>query len=150
MSDSIFNAEQFLDQAITDANDTKVVPVPEGEDYLGIIEDVKARAWSKDGQSGVALDVLFNIEDVNVKAVTGRDKVTVKYGFYLDVTPSGSIDMGKGKNIKLGRLREALGLNIPGQPFSFGMMKGRMARLHVTQRPVGEDIYNDVKSVKPA
>ena len=36
MSDSIFNPEQFLDQVYEEANDTKTIPVPEGE-YLALV-----------------------------------------------------------------------------------------------------------------
>lgn len=74
----------------------------------------------------------------------------VKYSFGLDtieVDGKLRIDTGKGKNIKLGRIREVFDLNTPGQPFGFGMSEGRQARLHVTQRAEGEDIYNDVKTV---
>lgn len=35
MSESLFNAEEFLDQVTTEVNDTKVIPVPE-DYYLGI------------------------------------------------------------------------------------------------------------------
>lgn len=150
MSESIFNAEQFLDEIYEEQNDTKVIPVPEG-DYIGTVEEVKARTWvSKDKlSSGVSLDVVFLIDDENAKQATGRDKVMVKYSIGLDVTPELRIDFSRGKNVKLGKLREVFNLNTPGQPFSFHSMKGRMARVTVTQRPSedGQDIYNDIKYV---
>lgn len=150
MSESIFNVEQFLDEVHEQANDTKVIPVPEGE-YLAQIHDVKARTWtSKDkSASGVSLDVNFEIDDLNAKTITGRDKILVKYSFSLDMTDQNKLDFGRGKNVKLGKLREVLDMNVPGTAFSFLNMKGRMAKVFVTQRPSedGQDVYNDVRSV---
>jgi hypothetical protein len=66
----------------------------------------------------------------------------------LDLNESGTgMDTGKGKNVTLGRLREALGLNQPGTPFSFRQLIGRAAKISVTQRVDGDQIYNDVKGV---
>lgn len=150
MSESIFNPEEFLDQVVEQANDTRVIPVPEGE-YLAQVSDVKARTWTSRDKtsSGISLDVMFEIDDQNVKELTGREKVIVKYSPSLDLTPDNKIDFGRGKNVKLGKLREALDLNTPGVPFSFHSMKGRMAKVFVTQRPSedGQEVYNDVRSV---
>ena len=148
----MFDPNQFLDMQTTDANDTKVVPVPVGE-YLAQVSEVKARTWTSKSdptKSGVALDVQWEIEDANVKALLGRDKVTVKQGIMLDMTESGGLDMGKGKNIGLGRIREACGLNTPGQPFAASMLTGRMAKVSVTHRVDGDQIYSEVKGVAKA
>ena len=105
----MFSPEQFLDMQVTDANDTKVIPVPVGE-YTGFVEEVKVRQWQskKDpSMAGLALDIQWNIDDDGVKQLLGREKVTVKQGVMLDLTESGGLDMGKGKNLGLGRLREA-------------------------------------------
>ena len=145
---STFNPEQFLDQQITETNDTIVIPVPVGE-YIAVATGVKCRPWqSKDGsQSGLALDITWEIDDASVKEFLGRDKVTCKQGIMLDVIDSGGLDMGKGRNIGLGRLREALGLNVPGQPFAFSMIPGRAARVKVSHRVAGEEIFAEVKQV---
>ena len=62
------------------------------------------------------------------------------------------LDMGKGKNVALGRLREATDLNVPGQPFAMAMFPGRLAKIKVTQRPGNEpdQVYNDVRGVTKA
>ena len=146
---SSFNPEQFLDQQITDANDTKITPVPVG-DYTAIASDVKCRPWTSKtdpSNAGLALDITWEIDDASVKEFLSRDKVTVKQGIMLDVTESGGLDMSKGRNIGLGRLREALGLNVPGQPFSFSMVPGRVAKVKVSHRIAGEDIFAEVKQV---
>jgi hypothetical protein len=143
-----FDPDQFLNSAVTGANDTKVIPVPMGE-YQGIIEKVLPRQWqSKDGtQTGIALDVFWLIEDANVKSILGRDTVTCKQGIMLDTAPSGGLDMTKGKNIGLGRLREAVGMNDPSQSFSFHSLPGQSAKVSVQHRIVGEDTFAEVKGV---
>lgn len=143
-----FNPQEFIDATITGANDTKVIPVPLGE-YMGIIEKVSPRQWqSKDGtQSGIALDVIWLVEDSNVKQLLGRETVTVKQGIMLDLTAQGGLDLGTGKNIGLGRLREAVNKNDPSQPFSFSQLPGLSAKISVTHRTQGEDTYAEVKAV---
>lgn len=146
---SMFNPDTFLAQTIDQANDTKVVPCPPGE-FTAFIKDFKARPWTskKDpSMSGVALDVTWTVDSAEVKTLLDRDEVTVKQGIMLDMTEQGSLDMGKGKNVGLGRLREALGLNVPGQAFSFAMLTGQAAKITVTHRVDGEDVYAEVKMV---
>ena len=146
---SMFSPEQFLDMQTTDSNDTKVIPVPAGE-FIAVVEEVKARAWTSKqdpSKAGIALDIQLSIDDSNVKQLLGRDKVTVKQGIMLDMTESGGLDMGKGKNTGLGSVREALGLNTPGQPFSPTMLTGRVAKVKVEHRVDGENIYAEVKAV---
>ena len=143
-----FDPQAFLSAAISGTNDPKVLPVPVGE-YQAIIDKIAPRQWqSKDGsQTGVALDVFWSIEDANLKAVLGRETITVKQGIMLDTTASGGLDMSKGKNIGLGRLREALNKNREGESFSFDQLPGLMARVSVTHRIVGEDTYAEVRGV---
>ena len=145
----MFNPDQFLDMTITDSNSTQTVPVPVGE-YTALVSDVKCRQWQSKAdpsKSGLTLDVTWEVDDAAVKQLLGRDKVTVKQGIMLDLTEAGGLDMGKGRNIGLGRLREALNLNAPGQPFSFSMVAGRIAKVSVSHRIDGENIYAEVKGV---
>ena len=145
----MFSPEQFLDMQVTDSNDTKSIPVPVGE-YTAVAEEIKCRQWQSKqdpSKSGLTLDITWSVDDAAVKELLGRDKVTVRQGIMLDITDSGGLDMGKGRNIGLGRLREALGLNTPGQPFCFSMIAGRVAKVNVSHRIDGENIYAEVKGV---
>lgn len=146
---SMFSPEQFLDLQVTDSNDTVVVPVPVGE-YLAVVKEVKIRPWQSKAdpsKAGIALDLQWTIDDAGVKALLGRDEVNVKQGVMLDISEQGGFDMGKGKNIGLGRLREATGLNQAGQPFSVTMLTGRMAKVRVEHRAVDDQIFAEVKAV---
>jgi len=145
----MFNPDQFLDTTIDNSNDTSTIPVPVGE-YTGIVDKVAARQWTKKDDpsvGGIALDILWIVDSTDVCQLLGREKVTCKQGIMLDLTESGGIDMGKGRNIGLGRLREALDLNTPGKPFSFNMLPGQVAKINITHRISGEDIFAEVKSV---
>jgi hypothetical protein len=143
-----FDSAQFLQGSVDGAMDTKILPVPDGE-YAAIIEKIDARTWtSKDGlKSGVTLDVTWEISDEGLRQELKRQKITVRQGIMLDLDDAGKLDTSRGKNIGLGRLREALNKNVPGQPFSFNELPGCSAKIKVTQRVDGEDIYNDVKGV---
>ena len=143
-----FDAQSFIDSTINESNDTKIVPVPAGE-YMGIIDKINARQWqSKDGtQTGITLDVTWIVEDAAVKELLGRETVTVRQGVMLDINANGGLDTNTGKNVGLGRLREAVGKNTPGEPFSFTMLPGLAGKINVHHRIVGEDTYAEVKGV---
>jgi hypothetical protein len=149
-----FDTQSFLSSATTSANDTRVIPCPVGT-YQALIEKVEARQWqSKDGsKSGVALDVTWSIEDADVKSALNRENVSVRQGVMLDtkVTAEGKIvlDDSTGKNIGLGRLREAVGKNRPGETFSFDMLPGLMANVTVSHREgeTSDDVFPEIKKV---
>lgn len=148
-----FDPATFLNTTVEGQLDTKLIPCPVGE-YLAISEKVDVKPWaSKDGSSsGLKIIILWDIQDENVRQFVGREKVLVPQDIMLDLTEEGTLDMGKGKNIGLGRVREALEMNTPGEPFAIGNMQGRMATVSVSHRPGQnpEDIFHEVKRVAKA
>lgn len=148
----MFDPSQFLDMTIEGDNSTVAIPVPAGE-FAAIIDKVDVRQWTKRDDptvSGLTLEVFWAIEDDGVKEMLGRDKVLAKQGIMLDITEAGGLDMGKGKNVGLGRLRAACNLNNPGQAFSFQQLPGQFAKVTVTHRTDKDDpekIYAEVKTV---
>jgi hypothetical protein len=150
---SMFDPAQFLDATTHEAGSTESVPIPEGE-YPAIIKSITPRQWSKKDDStvsGLAFDVLYEIEDDGLKALLERKIVTIKQGFMMDMTEGGAIDYGKGKNIAWNRLRDACGLNQPGRPFSPSMLVGQFAKVMVKHRlddsSIPAVIRADVKGV---
>ena len=149
-----FNPEQFLDATITEANSTQMLPVPEG-DYTGIVlEDPKFREiqGKKDpSKTYRMMDLVWTLEDPALAEKLGRNQVNVRQSVMLDFTDNGSLDMGKGRNIALGRLREALGLNNPGQAFSFRQISGKVAKVHVKHRVTDDGrVFDEVDAVARA
>lgn len=153
----MFNAEQFMQSTYNEANSTRLKPVPPGE-YVGVIEPIDAKNFSsgisqKTGEPWARLDVYIECADQRIQDACGVPSRRIKAGIMLDMTPSGGLDMSEGKNITLGRLREAVGLNKPGQPFSFPQLGGKLVKISVQHRPDPKDasiIYEDVKAFFPA
>jgi len=148
----MFDPNQFLADTVTGANDTKYIPIPQGE-YPAIIKECKARQMPSKADASkqvTVVDVVYEIDDSTVKEVTGFDSPTVRQSIFLDLTPNGKLDMSKGKNIGLGKLREALGLNDPNKSFSFSDLPGRAAIVQVEHTPNEKspgDVYSNVAKV---
>jgi hypothetical protein len=98
----------------------------------------------------VAVDVPLEIDlsaYPDLAAKVGVPKVTLNDSIMLDTTESGGIDNSPGKNGKLRRYREALGMNTPGQPFSFRAMQGRTIKVKIKHRTYEGELYDEVDSV---
>lgn len=146
-----FDPDLFMQETVDGSNDTVYPTIPAGE-YLGVIDDVKIRRTEKDGKYFYPTDVTWTLVNPPQKVLDdlGRDKATVRQSVFLDLTDSGSIDLGKGKNIQLGRLREALDLN--GSGFTLGKLKGAgPAKLQVSLKPDKDNVpRNNVTAVGKA
>jgi hypothetical protein len=148
----VFDPDQFMQEEVSGANDTTYPTLPAGE-YMGVIADVKVRQTEgKDGKSFYPADITWDLINVDPKVLAdlGRDKATVRQSVFLDLSDSGGLDLGKGKNVQLGRLREALDLNTPG--FSLRKLVGAgPAKLAVTLAPDRNGTpRNNVQSVGKA
>lgn len=146
----VFDPDSFLQMTVDGANDTKYATVPSGE-YFGVIEELKMPEdrKNKEGDPLYPLDITWNLIDEDAKKAAGRDKVIVRQSIFIDITANGGLDLGKGKNITLGKLREALGLNKPG--FRLNDLRGAgPAKVIVIEEPDKKDpsiIRNRVTSV---
>jgi len=138
---STFDPDSFMNSEVEEALSTEYVPIPEG-DYQAVID----KATPKVTPNGNALiEVHWKID---APGVDDAHEKTVRQAIWLDITGSGALETGKGKNVALGRLREALSQNVPGQRWNPGMLEGNVAKIKVKQR-AGDDgaIYTDVKGV---
>ena len=146
----MFDPNSFFEQVITEVGSTEAVPIPAGE-YLATIDRKEVTTWQKKDDpsvSGLKLKITWSLEDQAVRELLGRDKVVVSQDIMLDITETGSLDMGKGRNVELNRLRAAVDLNVSG--FSFHQLDGRMARVTVKQDQDKNDpqkFYARVKAV---
>ena len=148
-----FDPDAFMNEAVEGAMDTKLDPADPGE-YHAVIEDVLPREYTdKQGEKRMILDLIWSIQDQELLLKLGRTKFTVKQSLFLDMTPQGQLDRSKGKNVQLGKVREATRQNDPNRPWVPGHLKGAgPCLINVTQRPDknSDAIYNDVKSVTAA
>lgn len=122
-----FDSNAFLNQGASAPLSTQYENVPEGE-YKAIVDDGEKAIEFKeitgnDGRVSHQAVIQFAVLDDAVKTALGRDKVLVRGQFWLDLNAAGGLDTSKGKNVKLGQLVDAVGLN--SQPWNFGQLKGR-------------------------
>jgi hypothetical protein len=144
MSD-MFDPDQFMSSESEGEMSTEFTPVPEGE-YNAVITSVEPRQFTSAKGTFTVLDITWAIDDATVSEVTGMESPKVRQTAFLDLTASGGLDMGKGKNITLGRVREAIGQNNPG-PWSPTQLEGNVAIVKVEHRMYEGKTFADVKNV---
>jgi hypothetical protein len=153
---SNFDPSSFLDASITEPT-TKRLALPAGMDFVGTIGEPKARTWqgkTDPSKGGVVVDVPVEIDMSQypqiAEQIGSNGKITLTDGIMLDMTQAGGIDNSPGKNGKLRRYREALGMNNPGEAFSFRGMQGRMIRVKIKHDTYEGEIYDRIDSVAKA
>jgi hypothetical protein len=126
---STFDADAFMNSTIDEPMATQMASVPDGE-YVAMIGDFTSEAFKtieytdKNGVqvSRQILEIPFIIDDDALKAQLGREQVTHRESFWLDLTADGKLDTGPDKNVSLGKLRACLGQNGNG-PWSPSMLR---------------------------
>lgn len=150
-----FDSEEFLSGTeVTGSLDTEFTPIPIDEDgngYVASIDSIDAKevASKKDGRLWHFFEATWIIDDERVRDATGMEQPRIRQSFILDFNDGDKLDLSKGKNVYLGRLREAVHQNDPSKPWAFSMLIGQTARVSVKHR-VDEDTgrtYAEVKSV---
>lgn len=120
--DSTFDPDTFMQQTVDGPMSTEITKCPEGE-FQFMIDDFDAKAFriiewpdknTGDQREGLIFECPCLCMDDGVKQQLGRDRVTVPVKMFIDRTPDGKLDWGKDKNVKLGRLREAVNQNGAG------------------------------------
>lgn len=140
---SAFDPELFMQTSIQTPLSTKVIG-PSPAEYKAIIDDVKPPRVNADGS--VVMDLVWLLDDEKQRERMGR-KPTVKQALWLDFE-NGALSVGEGKNVSLGRVREALGQN-SGADWNPGMLKGGVAKVKVVpdiNKNTGDD-YGKVVAV---
>lgn len=147
---STFDADAFMQETVDAEMDTVVLPCPPGT-YSAQIEDIKVREIESNGEKRYPMDVIYNVLDDAVRNELGREKVTVRQTIWLDFDPvTGKLDASKGKNVGLGKLREACGMNASGKAFSLLQLKDQQVSIVTGLRADKNDAtikYAEVKTV---
>jgi hypothetical protein len=150
---SIFNPDTFLGATTTEALDTKVPRVPDGI-WKGQVKSLNFRTLEASADKGerTIMEVTWSILDESVKKETGLPEPTVRQTIWLDLDAQGKLAAGAGKNVSIGRLREALGQNKPGKPWAPAHLVGGMAKVSVksTVNKRDGETYSEVDKVAKA
>lgn len=124
-----FDLDSLTNQTIEDPNATSVKPCPIGE-WTARVAELRSgdtvKSWFKEVKTergpALTMKVPFEILDEGVKSQLGRQNVIAMMDMWLDIDAAGRPTTGEGVNVKLGQLREALGLNAGA--FSFTQLPG--------------------------
>ncbi len=151
---STFDPSSLLDTEYSDDLNTRLTPIPEGEYYAKVGKiDVKAVS-AKDGRALRIAEVIFIIDDEGVRESTHltEPQARLRPAMFLDLNTDGTLqtkEQNPNANVKLGRLKEALGFKA-GRKWSLRMMEGQYCFVKVRQRTDENDIevvYSDVVAV---
>ena len=120
---------------------------PESRPWVGVKDPTK---------SGVAVDIPVEVDvppEVRERLGLTLPTIKTKYGFMLDLTPTGGIDQAPGMNRSIRNLREALDMNKPGDSFRLASVAGRVIRVKIGHREYPEgsgEFFEDVVGVAKA
>jgi len=149
-----FDPASFLGATLTDAN-TRRPPIPGGLSFPGTLgvptsRQSEGKKESNLGQLYTWVDIPVEIDltsNPQVREQVGADKVSLRYSFSLQLTPSGGLDMSPGKNNGLRVLREAVNMNTPGQAFQIQAVAGRQVLCRIGNRPYQGEVYDEIDSI---
>lgn len=137
---------------------TQYEPVPEGE-YTAVVEAVEPTVVNLSDGPTPALRIRWRImgpEADEIAEKTGRPNPSVSQTIFLDVETDKSgkarLATGAGRNVQLGRLREAVGQNDGGK-WEPNMLLNSVAKIFVTHsasKTNPEDVFANVSAVRPA
>ena len=149
---SAFDPASLLDTEYSDDLNTRLTPIPEGEFLARVKPDgiIVREIKTKQGETRHVADVIFLVDDEEVKRATQLTEPQVRCSLFLDLKPGTSQLLTKednpNANVKLGRLKEACGIK-PGKAWSLRHLEGLGCYIKVKQRTDPDDIetvYSDV------
>ncbi len=141
---STFDPETFMDTSFDQGSMSTSIILPPAQDWTASISKLTARKFTmKDsGEDRATLDIQWCIENESCQKATNQDKSFAKQTLWLDFKTVNSqtvLDFDEGKNVGLGRLREALGQNKKGAKWQPGMLLGGVGLIKVIHRPDKND-----------
>lgn len=149
---SNFDPDQFMNTTVEGELDTKRPVLPSGQ-YPGQIEKITPRSGTISkgdnvGKTWASFNVLIEVQDEALKQELNQEKLFVNHNVFLDLDENEQLDMRKGKNVALGKLRDAVGQN-DGSPWSPNMLLGQPVQVDVTVgvNPNTGDEMNNVRAV---
>jgi hypothetical protein len=143
---SLFDPNTVADIEVTGAMETKRVPIPVGRYNFqvskltikeGTIDDGdrKGEKWwafelDCEMQAGSKTSTGESIEEL-----TGIPQPHSRYQGFLDRDQkTGVLELGPGRNVDLGKIREAVGLNGSATPFKMKMLVGQVFNGEIVHR----------------
>lgn len=145
---TIFNPDLLKTGAVSGSFSTSLPPMPEGE-YPFTVTGVEVKNPKADV---VIAEYSCETYDDAVCTATGMTPSRTRYACFLDLDEVGMLAVGEGKNVGLGKLREAVGQNDDDTPWTMEMPVGQSFLGLVRQRVDDKDatrIYAEIKQLSP-
>jgi hypothetical protein len=145
MAEDYFDTSALVDTEYTGDLNRALVPIPEGEFYSRVKPDsVKVNRFiSKAGNLVNICNLVFSVEDEDVKAATQLPDPSITASIFLDLDPGTNRLLTKednpNANIGLGKLKHALGIK-EGKPWSLRQFEGMACYIKVVHEPNPDDI----------
>lgn len=157
---SIFDPSVFLDAQTTESNEKRAnIPVdnPDSTDglYAALIGEIKTDSGTigkgdRTGQPWISMVIPLRLQlGSAVQGLGLSAEFTVTDRAFLDLTPQGTLDQGKGKNNSQRKYREAAGLNKPGEPFAWRMLTGKMVKVKIVHELYEGNLIEKVNQILP-
>ena len=153
---SSFNPELFLDAQVSEPN-SKRPPVPiensESPDgtYLGIIKGIKPNSGiiekgDRTGQPWLSMVVPIHLEIPQKLQETLKlpAVVILSDSCFIDLTPTGAMDNGVGKNRRQRQYREALNMNNPGDTWTWRKAEGQPIRVKIIHEMYNGEVQDRI------
>lgn len=141
----MFNAADFLSTKQDATLDDRFNALDAGEytAQIGVADNsLEVKTGEKDGKPWAQMVVQYEVLDPTgeIEKKLGR-KPSIKQYFFLDLTPEGKMDQSPQKNVRLGQVLSAAGLNKPGWVPT--ELKGKMVKIKVAKTK------NDIDPANP-
>lgn len=151
----MLNPEDFLKQTTTEVNEKRPpIPTENPDDpdglYIAVIGEIKMESGTigkgeRTGQEWIGAVIPLKLQlPAQVQALGLPAEFQLTDRAFLDLTPQGGIDNGKGKNRKQREYREATGTNTAGVPWGWPMLSGKMVKVKIKH-----ELYNETLQEKP-
>lgn len=158
MAQSAFQTtlDEFIDQTYNfgEAFPTRIELVPDGE-YKATVSSITYRVFPsnrEEGEFAAVVNMMFSINDPEVREATGLDDPKAQLRVNLDTKKGWDgngnppLEFGKNKNIYVGRLLEAFGMN-DSRPWKWSMFEHEDCYVRVGKPFNPDSPYSDVKAV---
>lgn len=141
--------DNFINQATGELSTERLL-VPPGTYNNCYVRELKVQegtinSGDRAGQPWAKLLVTWVLDHEELRKELDRSEVVLTQGIMLDVTADGKLDMGRGKNVRLGKFKKALGINDANSPLSDAIQ--RRAILNVKHGQYNGEPQEEIASV---
>ena len=139
---SVFDPDTFLDEDVGGPMSTERQLIPINTYHPCYVSEVKPSEGiiskgDRAGQPWAKVDLVWVIDNQELRDTLNRAQVKITQGIMLDLDENGKLDTAKGRNVQLGKVRKALGINEGA--VKWREFLGKPATLQIVHKPSNLD-----------